>query len=319
MASFTMNTDALSPLFRNVTYVVTDVRRAARRFAFLVPGASFSIKRITLTGGASGGCAISLECATAPVGPRGEYEIRLLQPLEQDPIFHRHLTAAGPGLHHITFGTSGLERAAKRLAASSLPLAEMVDEDGCRCLYYRCQELGGVIELNDRAGGNREMKASGVARRPLASYFLQVAYIVNDVAAARQWTESVLGCEVATARDMVQGPAWNLKFRGKPAPNDFSLKIVIGKLGAGGEGQIELLEPQRNDNVLAEFLDDHGPGLNHIAFAVPDYDAHTVALRSTGVPPLKEIHLPGTAHSSYFDCSRDELSTIEVFATGPNA
>jgi catechol 2,3-dioxygenase-like lactoylglutathione lyase family enzyme len=316
-----MNTDALGPLFHKVTYVVTDVRRAARRFSFLVPGAIFSIKRITLklTGGAPGVQAIPLDCATAPVGPRGDYAIRLLEPLEHDPIFHRRLTGAGPGLHHITFRVRGLDRAAQRLAASSSLLAEMLDEDGYRCLYYKCEELGGVIELNERPGGGPAIKASAAVERPLASYFIQVAYIVNDVAAARNWTENVFGCEVATARDVVQGPAWNLKFRGKPAPNDFSLKMVIGKLGPGGEGQIELLEPQRNDNVLAEFLNNHGPGLNHIAFAVPDYDAHTVALRSTGVPPLKEIHLPGTAHSSYFDCSRDELGTIEVFATGPRS
>jgi len=118
---------------------------------------------------------------------------------------------------------------------------------------------------------------------------------------------------------MVQGPQWNLRLRGKPATDGFGLKMVVGRLGPTGEGQIELLEPQRNDNPLADFLREHGPGLNHIAFVVPDYNALTQALRATGVPPLKEIHVPGMVHSSYFDCTREELSTVEVFETGPHA
>jgi methylmalonyl-CoA/ethylmalonyl-CoA epimerase len=312
------NTDVLGPLFHNVTYVVTDVRRAAKRLGFLVPGTDFSTDRISLklTGSAQ---AISLECAIAPVGPRKEYVIRLLQPLDHDPIFYRFLTTTGPGLHHIAFRVAGLDKAAQRLAANSLLIAEMRDEEGHRSLYYRCDELGSILELNDGHNNTPALTPADMADRPLASYFTQVAYIVKDVAAARHWVESVLGCEVATARDVVQGPSWNLKFRGKPAPHDFSLKMVIGKLGPAGGGQIELIEPERSDNVLAEFLNEHGSGLNHIAFAVPDYNSRTASLRSTGVPPLKEIHVPGMVHSSYFDCTGDELATIEVFETGPHA
>jgi catechol 2,3-dioxygenase-like lactoylglutathione lyase family enzyme len=313
-----MKADPLGPLFQNVTYVVSDAVRTAERFSFLIPGTIFSIERTTLKL-ADRSEAISLECATAPVGPRREYEIRLLQPLGRDHVFHRFLTEAGPGLHHIAFSVAELEEAAERLAAKSPLLAEMRDDDGRRCIYYRSVELGGIIELNDRPAKNQARNSPKAAELLLASYFTQVAYVVSDVHEARRWVENVLGCEVATPRDVVQGPAWNLKFRGKPAPKDFSLKIAIGKLGPTGEGQIELIEPERGDNVLAEFLNEPGPGLNHIAFMVPDYLAMTAPLRSTGVPPLKEIHVPGMAHSSYFDCTSDGLSTIEVFQTGPHA
>lgn len=179
--------------------------------------------------------------------------------------------------------------------------------------------MGGIIELNDRPINSPALARVGDEVRPLASYFTQVAYVVNDVDRARSWVETVLGCEIATAREIVQGPSWNLKFRGKPATNDFGIKMVIGKLGPTGDGQIELLEPERCDNVLAEFLKDHGPGLNHVAFVVPDYHGLTAPLRSTGVPPLKEIHMPGMVHSSYFDCTGEGLSIMEVFETGPHA
>jgi catechol 2,3-dioxygenase-like lactoylglutathione lyase family enzyme len=320
-----MNTETLSGCFHNVTYVVTDIGRAAERFSFLVPGAIFSTSRITLkctdsnVSGMRSAQPIRLECAIAPVGPRGEYEIRLLQPLDDDPIFHRSLITTGPGLHHLALRVMDLDMAAQRLAANSSLIAELRSDEGYRCLYYRCEELGGLIELNDRPGNPQTLQPALDADRPLASYFTQVAYVVNDAGRARSWVENVLGCEIATARDIVQGPSWNLKFRGKPATHEFGIKMVIGKLGPTGDGQIELLQPERNDNVLAEFLNNHGPGLNHVAFVVPDYHALTAPLRSTGVPPLKEIHVPGTVHSSYFDCTGEGLAIMEVFETGPHA
>ncbi len=314
---------ALGSCFHDVAYVVTDVGRAAARLSALVPGTAFSITWIALRSvdsnnpQARASEPIELQCAAAPVGPHGEYEIRLLQPLNRDPVFHGAIAAAGPGLHHAGFCVSDLDRAAQRMARHGVPIAHLRDEDGRRHLYYRCDPIGGLIELS--SGQDGAPPPVEAAAGSLAAHFTQIAYVVDDIDAARRWMEEALGCEVMAARDVVQGPAWNLRFRGQPVGYDFSLKMVVGRLGPTGQGQLELLEPQRNNNVLADFLRDHGPGLNHIAFAVPDYEQLTRPLRSTGVPALKEIHVPGTVHSSYFDCSRDELGTIEVFETGPHA
>jgi catechol 2,3-dioxygenase-like lactoylglutathione lyase family enzyme len=319
-----MNDIALGSRFHHVTYVVSDVARAAQRFSRLVPGAVFSTTRTTLRpvpanlSGPPMAAPIQLQCAAAPAGPRGEYEIRLLQPLNHDPIFHRSLTGNGPGLHHVGFSVPALDDAARGLARNASLIAELCGADGGRHLYYRCDPIGAIIELTG-VPANAQPSRQGVSRPSLAAHFTQVAYVVEDIAAARQWTQDALGCEFAPVREVVQGPSWNLHFRGQPIYHDFSLKMTIGKLGPTGEGQIELLEPERNDNVIADFLRDHGPGLNHVAFVVPDYDFLTRPLRSTGVPPLKEIHVPGMVHSSYFDCSREELSTIEVYETGPHA
>ncbi len=318
-----MHEITLGSCFHDVTYVVTDLGRAVERFTSLVPGAAFSTASNRMhpvrTGAVAGKAAdpIELLSAAAPMGPHAEYEIHLVQPLGRDPIFHRFLTSEGPGLHHIGFRVHDLEPALQSVARNAALVAELRGEDGKRHLYYLCEAIGGLIEVSGATG---DPHPSGKpAAGSLASYFTQVAYVVNDIAAARRWAEETLGCEIASARDIVQGPSWNLHFRGQPARHEFGLKMVIGKLGPTGEGQIELLEPQRNENVLAEFLTNHGPGLNHVAFVVPDYETLTRALRSTGVPPLKEIHVPGTVHSSYFDCTREEFATIEVFETGPHA
>jgi hypothetical protein len=319
-----MNEVTPASCFRDVTYVVNDVARTAERFCALVPGAVFTTARTVLEPLDSiiaemrATEPIHLECATARVGPRGEYEVRLVKPLNADPIFHRALVNEGPGLHHAGFCVPDIERAEQRLARNGSRIAELRGEDGRRHVLYRCDPIGGIIELSSDVPQSRSPLKTP-ARSSLAAHFTQIAYVVNDIGAAQRWIEDALGCEVATAREVVQGPSWNLHFRGRPILYDFRLKMVIGKLGPTGEGQIELLEPQRNDNVIADFLRDHGPGLNHIAFVVPDYETLTRPLRSTGVPPLKEIHLPGTVHSSYFDCTHEELGTIEVYETGPHA
>jgi catechol 2,3-dioxygenase-like lactoylglutathione lyase family enzyme len=307
--------NSLSGRFHGVTYVVTDAARAAQRFGALVPGAIFSrfSARMEPVGSGRAG-AIGMECTATPVGPHGEYEIRLVQPLTRDAFFHRSLETAGPGPHHVVFRVPDLDSAALRLERGAALVAELRGGDGRTHLYYRCDPIGGLIELSEAPP-----PAPGAEGRMLAAHFMQIAYVVDDISAAREWVEEVLGCEIAAARDIVQGPSWNLRFRGKPVPYDFGMKMVIGKLGPTGQCQIELLEPQRNENVLAEFLREHGPGINHIAFSVPDYLDLTRALRATGIPPLKEIHVPGMVHSSYFDCGAEELGTIEVFEVGPHA
>jgi hypothetical protein len=142
-----------------------------------VPGAIFSTSRITLKCTDSNISSlrnqqpIRLECAIAPVGPRGEYEIRLLQPLDHDPIFHRSLITTGPGLHHIALRVMDLDRAAQRLAANSSLLTELRSDEGYRCLYYGCEELGGIIELNDRPVNPQTLQPMANTDRTLASYF----------------------------------------------------------------------------------------------------------------------------------------------------
>lgn len=317
-----MDQSAIASFFHSVTYVVTNLGQATQQFSALVPGCVFLTGRMkmelfgTARSDAANAEPVKLECATGTVGPRGEYEIRLIQPLGRDSLFYRSLTTSGPGLHHVGFRVPDLDSAVRKLVAGGPSPIELRDEDGRRHSFCRCEPIGGLIELSEMQV--QPTRPVAIGGKSLASYFTQIAYVVNDISAARRWMEEVLGCEVATARDVVQGPSWNLRFRGQPAANDFWLKMAIGKLGPTGEGQIELIEPQRNNNVLADFLNEHGPGLNHIAFVVPDYENLTRPLRSTGVPPLKEIHVPGMVHSSYFDCTRKELSTMEVFETGPH-
>lgn len=50
-----------------------------------------------------------------------------------------------------------------------------------------------------------------------------------------------------------------------------------------GDGHVELLEPLGEETPVGQFLAKRGPGLHHVAYAVPDIDAALTTLREQGV------------------------------------
>lgn len=49
-------------------------------------------------------------------------------------------------------------------------------------------------------------------------------------------------------------------------------KVKVAFLSAGGETQIELLEPLGSDSPVAKFLESRGEGIHHIAIKVDDIE-----------------------------------------------
>jgi methylmalonyl-CoA/ethylmalonyl-CoA epimerase len=64
-----------------------------------------------------------------------------------------------------------------------------------------------------------------------------------------------------------------------------------------GEAEVELLQPLREDTPVGKFLAKRGPGLHHIAIAVPDIDAAIAKARAQGMEMIDQeprIGLHGT-------------------------
>lgn len=55
-----------------------------------------------------------------------------------------------------------------------------------------------------------------------------------------------------------------------------------------GGSQIQLLQPLVADSPVGRFLNKHGEGLHHVAFAVPDLEAALEYLRTTGARLVDE-------------------------------
>jgi len=50
-----------------------------------------------------------------------------------------------------------------------------------------------------------------------------------------------------------------------------------------GDGEVELLRPTHDDSPVGKFLARRGPGLHHVAYAVPDIDSALADARASGL------------------------------------
>lgn len=60
-----------------------------------------------------------------------------------------------------------------------------------------------------------------------------------------------------------------------------------------GDTLVELIQPRTNTGSNAEYLQEHGPGIQHVAFEVDDLDASLAELDERGVKPLGNAPMPG--------------------------
>ena len=60
-----------------------------------------------------------------------------------------------------------------------------------------------------------------------------------------------------------------------------------------GETLIELIKPLTDKGSNADFLREHGPGIQHAAFEVEDLDAALGVLKTRGVQPLGDAPMLG--------------------------
>ena len=97
-----------------------------------------------------------------------------------------------------------------------------------------------------------------------------VAYTVRDLEEYRGFFGDVLGMEEEAVREMPEAGYNAAVFR-------------------VGETLIEVQEPTDNEG-METFLDEHGSGLNHVAYEVPDMTEAVEALGEEGIVPDPDWH-----------------------------
>jgi methylmalonyl-CoA epimerase len=60
-----------------------------------------------------------------------------------------------------------------------------------------------------------------------------------------------------------------------------------------GDTQVELICPREDDDPVARWLREHGPGIQHVAFEVEDLETALAELRERGVETLGDAPRPG--------------------------
>jgi catechol 2,3-dioxygenase-like lactoylglutathione lyase family enzyme len=117
----------------------------------------------------------------------------------------------------------------------------------------------------------------GLALPPL----MQVGFAVRDAAASAAFFERVLGLGPFEFQEATLDGDY--RYRGAPSSCRMKLATV-----QSGEVQIELIEMLEGQHPCGAHLEEHGEGINHLAFEVDDLDAMTARLDSRGMTRIAE-------------------------------
>lgn len=80
--------------------------------------------------------------------------------------------------------------------------------------------------------------------------------------------------------------------RGSQVERVASEGVDVAFVGSRGP-RLELIEPVAQDSAVARFLERRGPGLHHLAYAVPDVAATLDRLRDAGIRLVDQQPRPG--------------------------
>jgi len=147
--------------------------------------------------------------------------------------------------------------------------------------------------------------------QPLFNNIIQIGVVVHDVDAC-----------VAKYRELLNLQDWHINYvdtaLGKGGNFRKGDKLIVAKAKIAwiqiGNVELEVIEPQDEQSVYAQFLRDRGPGIHHVMFTTSDYDkcSATMARNNVGVIGSGELQ---QTRFQMFDTEKD-LGLICEIADG---
>ena len=144
-----------------------------------------------------------------------------------------------------------------------------------------------------------------------SSVVVQIGIVVPSVDAAVENFATLLGITDWNINyvDTDHGKGRNFRVDGKEVA--VKAKIAWAQVG---EIELELIEPQDDSSVYAEYQRSNGPGVHHLMFGTNDYQHSVEKMHRHGVKSFATGELQATEFR-LFD-TRQMLGTICEFATG---
>ena len=136
----------------------------------------------------------------------------------------------------------------------------------------------------------------------------QVGFIVRDIEASKaQWAE-FLGLPVPQTIGAGDFEVTQTRYKGRPSPN---AQAKLAFFDVGEHFQLELIEPNEAPSTWREFLDTHGEGVHHLAFAVKGMKSAIASCEAFGMN-LEQTGEYGDASGRYAYLSAPEQLKVIV-------
>ena len=105
----------------------------------------------------------------------------------------------------------------------------------------------------------------------------QVAFVVEDLDAAAEAMSRSLGAAPWIGWNYTADYVPERVFRGQPGRFESRVAAWLG-----AEPNLELIQPVTGPSIFTEFLERHGPGMQHLGYFVDDFAAPKAHLESLG-------------------------------------
>ncbi|HWU23793.1 MAG TPA: VOC family protein [Nocardioides sp.] len=140
----------------------------------------------------------------------------------------------------------------------------------------------------------------------------QVSWVTDDLDATERVLTEQFGVGVWTRIPGVRFGPDTCTFRGRPCDATADVSMAYS-----GDLQLELIRPVSGESVWSEFLAQHGTGLHHVCFRVPDLAEATSAASAEGIEVLMTGSMAGPMEFAYLDCSAFGAPYVELARISP--
>jgi catechol 2,3-dioxygenase-like lactoylglutathione lyase family enzyme len=211
----------------------------------------------------------------------GNGVVQWIQPLGPGSPYADFLAAHGEGVQHVAYSVPSLARLDEEVAG----LKAMGVDTLASGSWRGRAGAGRFVDLDTSARGavtlelERDPDADAPSATPSSNEdpftkITQYAFVVRDVHAVSDYYAQLgLG-----ALPIERNVSLNRVYRGKPGV----FEMLLG-WGRQGDVVFEWIQSTAGPNVYDEYLAQHGEGLHHLGFNVPDMDATLAALTARGL------------------------------------
>jgi len=109
---------------------------------------------------------------------------------------------------------------------------------------------------------------------------IQIGLLVDDLEPMLENFEKIFGIGPFRVVEFPPPGHENVMRKYKGQDTDFSAKFCFFNLG---NIELEIIQPLSGKNIWRDFLDEHGPGLHHIKFSVPEHGPSMEYLANQGI------------------------------------
>jgi len=139
----------------------------------------------------------------------------------------------------------------------------------------------------------------------------QVGFVVHDVEATAKKYAAAFGLPMPK---IIETPGYEkAKTIVDGKPSEATAKLAFFQTG---QLVVELIQPNKEPSAWRNHLDEHGEGVHHIAFRVPDTKATEAALVKEGIKTDQQgLFVDGSGMYTYLDSAPQLGVVIELLET----